>query len=128
MVTLFRLTSAVILVQIALGGLVTFGFITPLPHMIIGFVVVVVALVTVAITLRAKPVDRQLQGVCIAIIVGLAAQVALGFTTLALDNVAVAWVHFVLGVLIYAMALTGMSFAQRQEHMAAGRREGASVS
>jgi heme A synthase len=119
--TLFRLTATVIIIQIALGGLVTFNFISPLVHIGWGAVVVAVAIFTAVTTLRLKPLDGQLRGVSFGIIAGLVVQVILGFSTLALSNDVLAWVHLVLGVLIYAMALTGMSFAQRREYMSAVR-------
>ncbi len=108
-----------ILVQVALGGLVTFNFLDPLAHIVWGIVVVAVAIWTAVTTLRLKPIDRQLRGVGIGIIAGLLVQTVLGFSTLSLNSDALAWVHLVLGVLIYAMALTGMSFAQRMEYMSA---------
>jgi heme A synthase len=117
--TLFRITAGLILVQIALGGLVTFNFITPLIHMFWGFVVFAVAVMTSVITLRSKPTDGGLRGVAAGIIAVLIAQVALGFSVLALSSDVLAWFHLLLGVIIYAMALTGMGFAQRQEIMSA---------
>ena len=117
LVSLFRITASVIIAQIALGGLVTFGFIDPLVHMLWGFFVTVVAMVTGFVTLRSRPTDRGLRGVSAGLIVAILAQVALGFTTLALASNFLAWVHLVLGVLVYAMAITGMGFAQRQEYM-----------
>jgi heme A synthase len=121
--TLFRLTSLAALVQIALGGLLTFGFVDPLPHIIMGTVLLVVAIVTVITALRARPPDRQLKQVSFALVGALVVQVVLGFTTLALGSDILAWIHLVLGVLIYAMALTGMSFAARQEYVSTGMRE-----
>jgi heme A synthase len=117
--SMFRLTAGVILLQIALGGLVTFNFIDPLVHIIWGAVVFVVAIVTAVFALRSKPVDGGLRGVSFGLIAALSAQVILGFSTSALESDVLAWVHLVLGVLIYAMALTGMSFATRQEYMSA---------
>jgi heme A synthase len=116
---LFRITAGVILVQLALGGLVTFGFISPLVHMVWGLVAFVVATVTGVVTLRSKPTDGGLRGVSAGLIAAMVAQVALGFTTLTLGGNALAWIHFILGVLIYAMSLTGMGFAQRQEYTSA---------
>ena len=114
---LFRLTATVLIIQIALGGLVTFDFVSPLVHIGWGVVVVAVAIFTAAKTLRLKPLDRQLRGVSFGMVAGLAVQVILGFSALALSSEVLAWVHLVLGILIYAMALTGMSFAQRREYM-----------
>jgi heme A synthase len=113
---MFRILAGLILVQIAIGGLVTFGFVGPLPHIVWGAVVFAAVAVTAALTLRSKPADSGLRGVSFGLIVALAAQVVLGLVTLSLESDILAWVHLVLGVLIYAMSLTGMSFAMRQEH------------
>jgi heme A synthase len=115
--SMFRLTAGAILVQIALGGLVTFDFIDPLVHIVWGAVAFVVATVTAVVALRSKPSDGGLRGVSFGLIAALSAQVVLGFSTLALQSDLLAWFHLVLGVLIYAMSLTGMSFAARQEYM-----------
>ena len=119
--TMFRLTATLILIQIALGGLVTFSFIDPLAHIVWGAVVVIVAVATVISTLRLKPLDRRLRGVSIGVVAALVVQIILGFSTIEMSSDALAWVHLVLGVLIYAMALTGMSFAQRRDLMSAGK-------
>lgn len=83
--------------------------------MIWGFVVFAVAAATSIVTLQSKPTDGGLRGVSAGIIVALIAQVILGFSILALGSDVLAWIHLLLGVIIYAMALTGMGFAQRQE-------------
>jgi len=119
--TLFRLTAGATFVQIALGGLVTFGFIDPLAHIAIGLVVFALAVATAIVALRSKASDRQLKEVSGALIAALVIQIILGFTTLAINSNLVAWIHLLLGVIIYAIALTGMSFAARQEYMSAGR-------
>jgi len=117
---LFRLTAFAILAQIALGGLLTFDFINPLPHVAAGVVVFGLSIVTAFVALRSKP-DKQLKQVSVTLIVALVVQITLGFMTLAIGSHVVAWIHLVLGVLIYAMALSGMSFASRQEFMSNGR-------
>lgn len=117
---MFRMTAGVMLVQIALGGLVTFGFIGPLAHMIWGVVVFGVAVATAVVALRSKRTDGGLRSVSLGLIAALSVQVVLGLATLSLGSDELAWVHLVLGVLIYAMSLTGMSFAMRQEYTPRG--------
>jgi len=119
--SLFRILATVILIQIALGGLVTFNFVTPLIRIGWGVVVVAVTVVVAITTLRLKALDRQLRSVSLGMIGALAVQVILGFSSLALNSELLAWVHLVLGVPIYAMALTGMSFAQHREYLSAGQ-------
>jgi heme A synthase len=113
--TLFRLTAIALVVQIALGGLVTFNFINPLPHIVAGSIVFALAVTTVIVVLRSKPLDRQLRQVSIGMMAFLVVQGALGFTTLAIGSDVLAWIHLMVAVIIYAMTLTGMFFAQRQE-------------
>jgi heme A synthase len=113
--TLFRYGALAILVQIALGGLVTFNFIPPLIHIIMGTVVLILAVVTVAVVLRAKTEHTQLRQVCLGLITALIVQIALGLVTLSSGSNVLAWIHLVLGVLIYAMALTGQYFAKEWE-------------
>jgi heme A synthase len=121
--TLFRAASLAVLVQIALGGLLTFAFTGPLPHIAMGSVVFILAVAAAVVALRSKPSYAQLKQVSVALIAALSAQVLLGFTTLAVGSDVLAWIHLVLGVLIYAMVLSGMFFAQRQEYASkAGRR------
>jgi heme A synthase len=114
---LFRLTAIAIVVQIALGGLVTFGFINPLAHIVVGLIVIALAVATVIVAYRSKPPDRQLRQVGIGLVAFLVLQVALGFTTLAIGSGVLAWIHLMVAVIAYAMTLTGMFFAQRQENI-----------
>jgi len=118
---MFRITAGAILVQIALGGLVTFEFIDPLIHMIWGTVVAAIVIVTATLALRSSPRNGGLRGVSLGMVAGILAQIALGFSILAVGSDVLAWIHLVLGVMIYAMSLTGMSFAVRQEYMSAGQ-------
>ncbi len=71
--------------------------------------------------------DGQLRGVAVGTIFALLVEVVLVFSTLALKSDALAWVHLIPGVLIYAMALTGMYFAQCVELVSAinGMKSGA---
>ena len=114
---LFRLTAIAIVVQIALGGLVTFDYINPLAHILVGLVVIALAVTTVVVVYRSKPPDRQLRQVGVGMVAFLVLQGALGFTTLAIGSDVLAWIHLMVAVIVYAMTLTGMFFAQRQESM-----------
>src|SRR5712692_5163697 len=80
-----------------------------------GALVVALAVVASVMALRSKGPDRQLREISVALIAALVAQAALGFATLALGSAVVGWIHLLVGVITYAIALTGMSFAQRQE-------------
>ena len=72
--TMFRLTATVTLIQIALGGLVTFGFIDAMAHITLGFPVAVVAIMTATVAFRSQLSDRQLRGVGFGIVAAVIVQ------------------------------------------------------
>jgi heme A synthase len=79
---IFRATAIMIFLQIALGGLLTFNFITPLPHIITGFVVLGFAIATMAIAVSARPRFKPLLGLSTGLVVLVIVQIILGFATL----------------------------------------------
>ena len=107
--------------QIALGGLLTFGFITPLPHIITGFAVLVLAIATMAVALASMPSFRLMQGLSLGLVVLIVVQIILGFVTLRSGDAIVAWVHLVIAMAIYGMAVAGTFMAMRWNYMARGR-------
>lgn len=118
-----RITSIIVFLQIALGGLLTFNFITAIPHIITGFVVLAVAIVTFILAQRLKPPFRPLQGLSTGLVLAVVAQIILGFYTLASGNQAVAWVHFLVAMGIYGMTIAGTFMSMRldyqsREHLA----------
>src|ERR1700758_4636678 len=76
----FRVTSLLVFLQIALGGLLTFSFIMALPHIITGFVVLAFAIVALVMAQRLKPPFRPLQGLSIGLVLLIVVQIVLGFT------------------------------------------------
>jgi hypothetical protein len=115
---LFLATTMVVFLQIALGGLITYyNFSTPLlgvqdpatPHMITGFVVLALAIATMAVTLITKPAFRRLQGLSVGLVVLIVAQIYLGFV--AVVSEAVAWVHLLTAVAIFGVAVSGTFMA-----------------
>jgi heme A synthase len=114
--TLFRIDALIILVQIALGGLLTFNFISPVVHIAMGSIVLIFVVSTAIVVFRPKPrPEKQLLQVSIGMLFAIAVQIVLGFATLALSSNILAWIHLMLGVLIYAMSLTGQFFAREWE-------------
>ena len=87
-----RVTSLVVFLQIALGGLLTFSFITALPHIITGFAVLAFAIVTLVMAQTLKPPFRPLQGLSVGLVLLVVVQIILGFTTLSSGNQVIAWV------------------------------------
>jgi heme A synthase len=104
---LFRVTGIIIFVQLILGGLLTFNFIVPLIHIVTGFIVLVLAVATMITTFVAKPTFKTLRGMSIGLVILIAFQIILGLETLQTNNSLLAWLHFVVAMGIYGMAVSG---------------------
>lgn len=111
-----RVTSILVFLQIALGGLLTFSFISALPHIITGFVVLGFAIVTFVIAQRLKPPFRPLQGLSVGLVLLIVVQIILGFTTLSTGNQVIAWVHLLVAMGIYGMAIAGTFMSMRLDY------------
>ena len=112
----FRITSIVVFLQIALGGLLTFSFITSLPHIITGFAVLAFAIVTLVVAQTLKPPFRPLQGLSVGLVLLIVVQIILGFTTLSTGNQVIAWVHLLVAMGIYGMAIAGTFMSMRLDY------------
>jgi heme A synthase len=112
----FRVTSLLVFLQIALGGLLTFSFITALPHIITGFIVLAFAIVALVMAQRLKPPFRPLQGLSIGLTLLVVVQIILGFTTLNTGNQVVAWVHLLVAIGIYGMVIAGTFMSMRLDY------------
>jgi hypothetical protein len=115
---LFRLTGIVVLIQLLLGGLLTFAFITALPHIIVGFAVFILAIATMIVSLMAKPSFRPMKAVSVAMVVLILVQIILGFVALGSGGAAIGWLHFANAMAIYGAAISGTFTAMRWNHMA----------
>lgn len=105
---LFRITSIVIFVQLLLGGLLTFSFITPGVHIIVGFIVFALALATMIVALRSNVVqERVLKMMSIGLVALIVVQIILGFETLDTGSQILAWIHFTVALAIYGMSAAG---------------------
>ena len=111
-----RVTSILVFLQIALGGLLTFSFITALPHIITGFVVLAFAIVTLVMAQRLKPAFRPLQGLSVGLVLLIVVQIILGFTTLSTGNQVIAWIHLLVAMGIYGMAIAGTFMSMRLDY------------
>ena len=112
----FRVTSLLVFLQIALGGLLTFSFITALPHIITGFVVLAFAIATLVMAQTLKPPFRPLQGLSVGLVLLIVVQIILGFATLATSNDVIAWVHLLVAMTIYGMAIAGAFMSMRLDY------------
>jgi heme A synthase len=111
-----RVTSLVVFLQIALGGLLTFSFITALPHIITGFAVLAFAIVTLVMAQTLKPPFRPLLGLSVGLVLLVVVQIILGFTTLGTGNQVIAWIHLLVAMGIYGMAIAGTFMSMRLDY------------
>jgi hypothetical protein len=115
---LFRATAAVVFLQLLLGGLLTFSYITATPHIITGFAVLILAIVTMILAIISKPVFKPIRAMSIVLVILILVQILLGFSTLSTGNTAIAWIHFVVAMGIYGLAVSGSVIAVRWDQMA----------
>src|SRR5579872_3933943 len=66
---LFRMTAIVIFIQLAIGGLLTFDFINATAHIITGFIVFILAIVTMILAITSKPVFKPIRTMSIVLVV-----------------------------------------------------------
>jgi heme A synthase len=105
---LFRITSIVIFAQLLLGGLLTFNFITPVIHIIVGFIVFALAIATMIVALRSKNAqERVLRMMSTGLVALIVVQIILGFETLNSGSQVIAWIHFAVALVIYGMSAAG---------------------
>lgn len=114
---LFRITGVVLGIQLALGGLVTFGYLDWTVHMVWGVILGALALVTLVFVFRMPSRPRQLVGLTIGIGVDILIQGLLGFAARETGSNAVAWVHFLNSLAIYGMSLFGTFMAMNAARM-----------
>jgi uncharacterized membrane protein (UPF0182 family) len=121
--TLFRITGAVVFIQLLLGGLLTFNFIDPTFHIATGVIVFLVALVTMIAALASKPVFAPLRGVSIGLVALIIIEMILGLETLRMGSDFLAWVHFAVAMGIYGMTVAGTFMAAQWNRMANFQQE-----
>lgn len=115
---LFRITGAVLGLQLILGGLLTFGFISPEAHIINGFILFFLAIATMVVWLISKPAFRPMQTISAVIVILILIQIALGFVTLNTGSQGLAFVHFMVALAIFGVTLSGAFMALRWDRMA----------
>lgn len=118
---LFRVTGIAVFIQLAMGGLVTFGYLDSGAHIAMGVIVLVLALVTLLSAARTSPRPGPLVGLAAGIVVDVVIQGGLGFAALDLGNDVVSWVHFLNALAIYGMSVAGSVLSSRTVGMGQGR-------
>lgn len=101
-----RLAALVIFVQLALGGLLTFDFISPTAHIATGFLVLGLAVLVVIVLFQQDKAYARLKNMSIAMVGLILVQVALGFATLESGNQILAWLHLLVALAIYGMIVS----------------------
>lgn len=114
---LLRVTGAILSLQLLLGGLLTFGFISSEAHVATGFVLFILAIATMAAWLAAKPSFRPMKVLTAVIVVLMLLQIVLGEATLNSGDQAVAFLHFLNALAIFGATLSGTFMAVRWEQM-----------
>ena len=114
---LFRITGIVVFIQLLLGGLLTFDFIDATWHMVTGILVFALALATMIAVLVSKPAFGPLRGISIGLAALIVIQIILGLEALRTESAALAWIHFVVAMGIYGMAIAGTFMSMRWAHM-----------
>ena len=103
-----RVTGAALGVQVALGGLVTFGFLDASVHIIWGIVVGVLAIASLVYVARMSPRPKRLFGLAMGVGVDILVQALIGFAALATTSNptlsdSIAWLHLLNAFAIFAM-------------------------
>ncbi len=121
----FRITGIALGVQVALGGLVTFGFLDPSAHIVWGVLLGILAVVALVSVARISPRPKRLFGITIGIGADILLQALLGFAALGTSsNVSlsngIAWVHLLNSFAIFAMLIMGSGMAMMASRTAPG--------
>ena len=114
---LFRITGLALGIQIALGGLVTFGYIDWTVHMGWGIILGILALVTLVLVYRMPMRNKRLVGLSVGLGVDILIQALIGFAAQDTGNNVVSWIHFLNSYAIFAMLIMGLGIAMMGSRM-----------
>jgi hypothetical protein len=116
-ILLFRLTAVVVSLQLILGGLLTFDFINAAPHIVLGLIVFALAIATTIFAFIGKPAFKPVRGLSVGMVTLIIVQIILGFVALDTGSSVIAWIHFVVALGIYGMAVAGIFLAVQWNRM-----------
>jgi hypothetical protein len=114
---LFRITGIALGIQLALGGLVSFGYIDWTVHIGWGIVLGILALVTLIFVYRMPTKPRRLVSLSVGLGVDILVQALIGFAAQDTANSAISWIHLLNSYAIFAMLLMGMAMATMGSRM-----------
>jgi hypothetical protein len=104
---LFRITGIVIFLQLALGGLLTFDFIPVAPHILVGLLALILSVVTTLLSWLSKPSFRPMRIAATGLVAMVLIQIGIGFTMLKADSDLLSWIHLMVALGIYGVAVAG---------------------
>jgi heme A synthase len=102
-----------VFLQLMIGGLLTFNFISAGIHIVMGIIVFLLAIVTMIATMVVKPRIKSLLITAIVLVLLVILQIVLGFDALKTGSQSVAWIHFANAMAIYGVAFSGTFVASR---------------
>ena len=114
---LFHATAAAVFLQLIVGGLLTFSFIKPELHIVIGLIVFILAIACLVVSFVSKPSFRPVRFASIALVVLILVQIILGFAALGSQSDAISWIHFVNAMIVYGVAMGGNFVAVRWDQI-----------
>jgi heme A synthase len=91
--------------------LLTFDFISPAPHIVLDFIVFALAIATAIFAFVGKPAFKPVRGLSVGMVGLIVVQIILGFAALDTGSSVIAWIHFVVALGIYGMAVSGVFLA-----------------
>ncbi len=107
------ITTIVVFLQLLIGGLLTFNFISAGIHIVMGIIVFLLAIVTMIATIAVKPRIKSHLMASIILVLLILLQIILGFDTLKTGGQSVAWIHFANAMVIFGVAVSGTFVASR---------------
>ncbi|MDG6997306.1 MAG: hypothetical protein JRN52_15425 [Nitrososphaerota archaeon] len=114
---LFHATAAAVFLQLVVGGLLTFNFIKPELHIVLGLIVFILAIACLIVSFVSKPSFRPVRIASIALVVLMLVQIILGFAALGTHSDAISWTHFVNAMIVYGVAMSGNFMAVRWDQI-----------
>jgi hypothetical protein len=116
--TLFHVTALLVFIQTAIGGLVVLGYVDTGVHVMLGYLVFLLSIVTLAGAGLAKPRYRPALAIAILLVLLILVQGILGFAWLGSKDDTITAVHLVNALVIYGLSVAGVFAALRWSTMA----------
>jgi heme A synthase len=116
--SLILITSIAVFLQLLLGGLLTFNFISSDIHIVGGLAVFALAIATTVAALVSKPRYKPILSIYASMVGLVILQGILGFATLDSGSQVIAWLHFVVAMAIYGASVRGVTLMRSWDNLA----------